>query len=101
VRLQASITGIRAQLNVRLLDVAPNGAKQLITRGTFMLQPPPGTVPGTSFEIVIPTYGNVWQAPRAHRLELEITTLDTPYLAPSRLPSATQISQVRLELPVR
>jgi hypothetical protein len=32
---------------------------------------------------------------------LEITNLDSPYLAPSRLPSVTQISQVRLTLPVR
>jgi ABC-2 type transport system ATP-binding protein len=96
VSLRASTLAPRVQLNVRLVDVAPNGRKQLITRGTFMLQGPPGTS-----RIVIPTYGNVWEAPADHTLRLEITNLDSPYLAPSRVPSATEISQVRLELPVR
>jgi hypothetical protein len=35
------------------------------------------------------------------RLQLEITNVDSPYLAPSRIPSVTQISDVRLELPIR
>ena len=51
-------------------------------------------------EVTIPTYGNVWQAPRNHLLQLEITNLDSPYLSPSRIPSAITISNVRLEVPV-
>jgi ABC-2 type transport system ATP-binding protein len=97
VKLRAASTGIRVQLNVRLFDVAPEGARQLITRGTYMLE----AAPGTASAIVIPTYGNVWRAPAGHRLQLEITTLDSPYLAPSRVASVTEISEVRLELPVR
>jgi hypothetical protein len=50
---------------------------------------------------VIPTYGNVWQAGPDHTLQLQITTVDTPYLAPSRIASVTEISQVRLEVPMR
>jgi predicted acyl esterase len=96
VSLRASTTAVRVQLNVRLIDVAPDGRQHLITRGTFMLQAAPGRS-----DIVIPTYGNVWEAPPDHALRLEITTLDSPYLAPSRVPSVTEISQVRLELPVR
>jgi|SRR5688572_2040977 ABC-2 type transport system ATP-binding protein len=96
VSLRAFTTAVRVQLNVRLIDVAPDGAQHLITRGTFMLQAAPGRS-----DIVIPTYGNVWKAPPDHALRLEITTLDSPYLAPSRVPSVTKISQVRLELPVR
>ena len=96
VSLRAFTTGLRVQLNVRLIDVAPDGTKHLITRGTFLLQAAPGT-----YDIVIPTYGNVWQAPPDHTLRLEISNLDSPYLAPSRVASVTEISQVRLELPVR
>jgi predicted acyl esterase len=96
VSLRAATSGPRVQLNVRLLDVATDGAKQLITRGTFIVEAVASRV-----DVVIPTYGNVWEAPPDHQLELQITTLDSPYVAPSRVPSTTEISQVRLDLPVR
>ncbi len=97
VLLHASTTGLRVQLNVRLIDVGPKeGTQELITRGTFMLQGAPGTS-----NVIIPTYGNLWKVPREHVLRLEITTLDSPYLAPSRIPSATTISDVQLKLPTR
>jgi hypothetical protein len=50
---------------------------------------------------VIPTYGNLWEAAPDHVLRLEVTNLDSPYLAPSRVPSVTEISEVRLEIPTR
>ena len=62
VRLQASTSGPRVQLDVRLFDLGPRSSKQLITRGTFILEDI-----GTT-EVTIPTYGNVWQAPRNHLL---------------------------------
>jgi ABC-2 type transport system ATP-binding protein len=96
VSVRAATTGPRVQLNVRLVDVAPDGTKQLITRGTLILEELPSRL-----DVVIPTYGNLWQAAPDHVLQLEITTLDSPYLAPSRVPSATRISRVRLEIPVR
>jgi hypothetical protein len=95
VSLRASTAALRVQLDLRLIDVAPDGSRQLITRGTFLLDGP------TDRDIVIPTYGNVWEAPPDHTLRLEITNLDSPYLAPSRVPSLTQISAVRLEVPTR
>jgi pimeloyl-ACP methyl ester carboxylesterase len=95
VQLSASTTGPRVQLNVRLIDVAPNGTKELITRGTFVVEDV-GNV-----EVTIPTYGNLWQARRNHVLRLEITNVDSPYIRPSLIPSATTISNVRLQLPVR
>jgi predicted acyl esterase len=94
VSLRAATSGPRVQLNVRLVDVAPDGTKQLITRGTFILEAVASRV-----DVAIPTYGNVWEAAADHQLQLVITTLDSPYLAPSRVPSTTEISQVRLDLP--
>jgi len=34
-------------------------------------------------------------------VRLEITNVDTPYLAPSKVPSVTVVSGVALEVPVR
>jgi len=34
-------------------------------------------------------------------VRLEITNVDTPYIGPGRVPSVTQVSEVKLEVPVR
>ena len=80
---------------MRLFDVAPDGKKELITRGTLILEGP------ANERITIPSYGNVWEAAPDHALRLEISNLDSPYLRQSVVASATFISQVRLVLPIR
>ena len=100
VDLKASTLAPRVQLNVRLFDVAPDGKKSLITRGTYTLDSGSG-VPLHNEKITIPTYGNVWSAAADHVLRLEITNLDSPYIAPSKIPSVTEISHVTLNLPLR
>ncbi len=97
VRLRATSTGERVQLNARLYDVGPDGVEHLITRGTLTLTP----TPGVASEVQIPTYGNLWDAAADHVLRLEISTLDSPYIRPSAVPSVTTIEDVRLKLPVR
>jgi hypothetical protein len=101
VSLHAATLAPRVQLDVRLIDVAPDGSRELITRGTFLLEGPTGPTGNESVPVTIPTYGNLWEAPASHALRLEITNLDSPYLAPSRIPSATVITDVRLDLPTR
>jgi hypothetical protein len=39
--------------------------------------------------------------PSGHRIHLEITNVDAPFLAPSHVASKTTISNVRLIVPVR
>jgi len=51
--------------------------------------------------VSVPTYGNLWQIPAGHVLRLEITNVDSPYIAPSKIPSVTEVSAVSLALPVR
>jgi pimeloyl-ACP methyl ester carboxylesterase len=85
----------RVQLNVRLFDVAADGTRYLVTRGTYIVDSVGAA------DVMIQTYGNVWEAAPDHVLQLEITNLDSPYITPSRVPSVTHISDVRLELPVR
>ena len=101
VYLRARSGAPRVQLNVRLFDVAPDGSKQLITRGTYTLQNDRSALPLGPAAVMIATYGNLWELPTAHRLRLEITNLDSPYITPSRVPSVTVISRVRLEIPAR
>ena len=95
VSLRTFTLAPRVQLNVRLFDVAPDGTRHLVTRGTYVLD-----AVGTA-DVIIRTYGNVWEAAPDHVMQLEITNLDSPYITPSRIPSVTHISDVRLELPVR
>ncbi len=101
VYLRARSTASRVQLNVRLFDVAPSGTKRLITRGTYTIDEGITAVPNDKVDIMIPTYGNLWRAPASHRLRLEITNVDSPYITPSRIPSTTVISRVSLEVPLR
>jgi len=101
VRLHATTPSYRVQLDVRLIDEAPGGERELITRGTYTVDSGTPGVPIGAADVVIQTYGNLWNADPTHRLRLEITNIDSPYLSPSRIPSATVISNVSLTLPVR
>lgn len=87
--------GIREQLNLRLYDVKPDGTKYLVTRGTYTLEG------GGNQKLTIPSYGNVWQADANDTLRLEITNVDSPYIAPSKVPSVTRIVEATLNVPVR
>jgi predicted acyl esterase len=100
IDLKASTVAPRVQLNVRLLDVAPNGTRSLVTRGTYTLDGGSGR-PLMSEKVTIATYGNMWIMPADHVLRIEISNLDSPYISPSKVPSVTEISQVRLTIPVR
>jgi ABC-2 type transport system ATP-binding protein len=99
VTLRAFVTGHRVQLNVRLID--EGGPRDyLITRGTYTIDAGAGIDIGLR-TIVIPTYGNYWTVASNHKIRLEISNVDSPYITPSREPSTTTISSVKLELPVR
>ena len=99
VTLDAVVTGHRVQLNVRLIEEAST-ADYLITRGTYTVDAGTGVDIGHR-TIVIPTYGNYWRVPANNRIRLEISNVDSPYLTPSREPSTTVISSVRLDVPTR
>jgi hypothetical protein len=72
----------------------------MITRGTYTIDAGMRVDIGHQ-TIVIPTYGNFWTVPASHNVRLEISNVDSPYITPSREPSTTVISNVKLELPIR
>jgi len=45
-------------------------------------------------DLTIPTYGNLWRLPADHTLRIELTNIDSPYITPSRVPSATTVSNI-------
>jgi ABC-2 type transport system ATP-binding protein len=99
VRLHASTLAPRVQLDVRVYDVAPDGSRQLITRGTYTADN--GLLPVSEADLTVPTYGNLWPLPGDHAIRVDLTNIDSPYITPSRIPSATTISDVRVEIPFR
>jgi pimeloyl-ACP methyl ester carboxylesterase len=102
VALQASTRASRIQLNVRLFDVKSDGTiMYLVTRGTYTIDTEDPATPIGTVNVTIPTYGNLWHADADDTLRLEITNVDTPYIAPSRIPSVTEISMVQLQVPRR
>jgi hypothetical protein len=99
VTVDATVVGHRVQLDVRLIDRG-GATENLITRGTYTIDAGAGVNIGAQ-RIVIPTYGNYWRVGASHTIRLEISNVDAPYITPSREPSSTLISSVRLEVPTR
>jgi hypothetical protein len=97
----ASTLASRVQVNVRIFEVPAGGGKQLITRGTHTLDSGFPGLPIGDTDVELVTYGNLWRAEPGSTLRIEITNVDSPYITPSRIPSVTLISGVRLSLPTR
>lgn len=102
VSFHAFTVAYRVQLDVRIYDVDPIAqTKELITRGTYTLESRAPGVPLGDVDVSILTYGNYWRAPDGHVVRVELSNVDSPYITPSRVPSQTTVTGVRLEIPVR
>jgi hypothetical protein len=101
VSFKATTAAYRVQLDVRLYQVKPAGQSALITRGTYTLDSGAPLLPLGMRGVRMASYGNLMPIEEGDTLRLEITNVDSPYLAPSRIPSVTLISEVSLEIPVR
>lgn len=95
VTMSVETIGTRAQYDARLFDVKADGTKFIVTRGTLTVE---GAGPRT---VTITTFGNVWQTDAGDTLRLEITNVDSPYIAPSKVPSVSVIGDVTLNVPIR
>ncbi|HEV7665526.1 MAG TPA: acetylxylan esterase [Chloroflexota bacterium] len=98
VRVPYSFVGPTGQLDARIWDVAPNGgATVLVTRGTYRLDVPAFDAPRGTLRV--PLFGNHWQLQPGHRLRLDLTEVDQPFLRPSNPPSSITFSNPTLVLP--
>ena len=101
ITFHAFTPAYRVQLDTRVFDVDALGNKQLVTRGTTTLESRAPGVPLGRVDVTILTYGNYWRAPAGHTIRVELTNVDSPYITPSRIPSVTTVTGVRLTVPVR
>src|SRR5437764_5816557 len=85
---------VDAAVALRLWDVDPTGTATLITRGVYRYQGAPGPI-----DLSTQLYGGAWTLRTGHRLRLEVTQDDFPYVRPDNLPSTVAWSAVQLTLP--
>lgn len=97
----------QANIAVRLCDVHPDGASELISYGVLNLthhsshEFPEPLVPGQSFtaRVVLDQCG--YRVPAGHRLRVAISTACWPMIWPSPRPAALSIAEASFTLPVR
>jgi hypothetical protein len=97
VDITYSATAVDVPLAVRLWDVAADGSVQgLVTRGVYRSDDAPGQGLRARFQIA----PNGYRFPAGHRVKLEVTANDEPYLQASRIPGVVNIEAVSLTLPL-
>ena len=85
------------QLNARLWDVAPDGTQTLVTRGAYRAVAPNLGGDRADYDL----FGNHWRFEAGHRLMLEVTADDSPYLRRDNFPALVTIESARVVLPGR
>jgi predicted acyl esterase len=94
-----TFTGQTGQLDARVWDVPPGGKAFLMTRGTYRFTVP--TYDSPAGTIRLPLFGNHWVLTKNHRIRVDLTQVDQPYLRPSNAPSAITFAPPALVLPTR
>jgi predicted acyl esterase len=89
--------GQTGQLDARVWDVAPGGQTVLMTHGTYRLDVAGFDAPSGTLRL--PLFGNHWALAPGHRLRLDLTQVDQPYLRPSTPPSSITFTNPSLVLP--
>jgi hypothetical protein len=92
--------GSQAQLDARVWDVPPSGPAFLITRGTYRIDTLNGYDAATG-PLRLPLFGNHWRLAPGHKIRLDLTQVDTPFLRANNLPSSITYDSPRLVLPTR
>ena len=97
VRATYALNGTDATLVAKVWDIAPDGTRTLVTRGVHRLSALGGDQRSGTVELRM--FGNHWEFAPGHRLGLELTQTDAPFLRPDSLPSTVDWSAISLELP--
>ncbi|MEA2214221.1 MAG: type transport system ATP-binding protein [Solirubrobacteraceae bacterium] len=101
VDVQYALTpGTQAQLDARVWDVPPTGPAYLITRGTYRFDTLNG-YDSPAGDVRLPLFGNDWRLAPGHRIRLDLTQVDQPYLRPNDTPSSITFGTPTLVLPTR
>ena len=93
------LTGDTATVNARVWDVGPSGNTLLMTRGTYRIDTAAGDPPSGTARL--PLFGNHWQIRPHHKVRLDITLVDQPFLRPATPESTVHFDPPTLKLPLR
>ena len=85
------------QLAARLYDVQPDGSLVMVDRGPRRID----VARDGASEVLFQLHGNAWRFPAGHRVRLELTADDEPFLHQSNTAFSLALESVRLEVPVR
>jgi hypothetical protein len=94
-----AFAGQTGQVDARVWDVSASGETLLVSRGTYRLDVP-GFDAATGV-LRLPLFGNHWLLEAGHRVRLDLTQVDQPFLRPSNPPSSLTFTNPRLVLPTR
>lgn len=98
VSMTYALTGVDATLVARLWDVGPDGVRSLVTSGVYRIATLAGDpARGTAG---FPLFGTHYRFEPGHRIELELSQTDAPYLRPNTTASALLLSDLELRLPM-
>jgi hypothetical protein len=100
VHYKVSPDPTQAQLDARIWDIPPSGPSYLITRGTYRIDTLNGYDPSEG-DLRLPLFGNHWRLAPGHRIRLDLTQVDEPYLRPNNQPSMITYGSPTLILPTR
>jgi ABC-2 type transport system ATP-binding protein len=101
ITLSLQTAAYREQLDARVFDVAPDGSRKLVTRGTYTLDSgSPASLLGSK-RLTMTLYGNLWRFPASDTVLVELSNVDSPYISPSKVPSVTTLSGVVVAIPTR
>jgi predicted acyl esterase len=96
----APTTPPQAQLDARVWDVPPTGHAYLMTRGTYRIDTLNGYDAPTG-SLRLPLFGNDWRLAPGHKIRLDLTQVDQPYLRPNNQSSSITYGTPKLILPTR
>lgn len=102
VKLNYVLTGIDATVIAKLWDVDEFGNRTLVTRGLYRLSVAGGDpqgAPGNPAKMSFQLFGNHYKLREGHKVTLELSQTDVPYLRPNKLPSTIEFSNPKLTLP--
>lgn len=91
------LTGGDATVIAKLWDIGQDGKRVFVTRGVYRLSTNDNVASGVlEFQL----FGNHWHFAPGHRIELELTQSEPPYLRPDNLPSSITYGAPALTLPL-